>query len=72
MLVCTEEKNWFVYLAVLTGSEGKTEPFLSEKRTDPFLLRPNAFPLVSLTLSSHITILHMLVNKTSHHQAILN
>lgn len=50
MLVGTEEN--FVYLAVLTGSEGKTEPFPSEKRTYPFLLRPNAFPLVLLTLRS--------------------
>lgn len=38
------------------GSEAKTVPFLGEKRTNPFLLRPNAFPLVLLSLSPYIFI----------------
>lgn len=48
-----------MYLAVCCGGEAKAEPFLSEKRTNTFLLRPNAFALVSLPLSSCIFIAYV-------------
>lgn len=45
-----------MYLAVCHGGKAKAEPFLSETRTNIFLLKPNAFPLVLLPLSPYIFI----------------
>lgn len=59
MLVCTEENLVSVSRSPQCGGEAKTEPFLSEKRTNPFLLRPDAFPLVSLSLSPCIFIAYI-------------
>lgn len=58
--LCVLKKNLvYVSSSPQYGSEAKTEPFLSEKRTNPFVLGPNVFPLVSFSLSPYIFIAYV-------------